>query len=209
MVAKSWTFLTSYGAILLYVAGRPTAAPEAIQEALGLSAPTVARVLRNLRESGYLEPSKRGDMDYYAIRPDLPLRRIPFNRVRLSELFLYGFPSTSPSVGNDVVTQSGDKERWTILTSHGAVFLYVVDHPEATIRQISDATALSERAVASILGDLAEGSYISKSKIGRRNVYQVHANLPLRQKYFRRLQLSEVFAPLSRSKGRTAATQAE
>ncbi|NYF16569.1 DNA-binding IclR family transcriptional regulator [Microbacterium sp. AK009] len=63
--------------------------------------------------------------------------------------------------------------RWDFLTAHGRVLLAVADNTEATIAELSRTTGLSQRTVISILGDLIEGRYIAKEKLGRRNRYVI------------------------------------
>ena len=71
-------------------------------------------------------------------------------------------------------------KQWTFLTSHGAVFLHLINYPGDTIRQISDHLNLAERTVTGILADLKRDGYISATKAGRRNVYTIHPDLPMR-----------------------------
>ena len=90
------------------------------------------------------------------------------------------------------------KGRWTFLPSHGAVFLYLVDQPQATIRKISDDLGLAERTVAGILVDLKGDGYISVGKRGKFNVYTVYFDLPMRHPSQSHLTVGEFFAILKR-----------
>ena len=76
---------------------------------------------------------------------------------------------------------AGDGEPgWTLLTNHGAALVYVAGHPDATIREISAAIGVQERAAARILRDLRAGGYLIATRVGRRNTYQLQERLPLR-----------------------------
>lgn len=63
---------------------------------------------------------------------------------------------------------------WTIFTNHAAVLLYLLEHPDATIRRIADDLALAERTVMGVLHDLRSEDYILVERQGRHNVYRVN-----------------------------------
>ncbi len=69
---------------------------------------------------------------------------------------------------------------WTFLTNHSHVLICLARNPELRIRDIAALVGITERAVMSILHDLTAAGYISVHKEGRRNVYHIHADLPLR-----------------------------
>ena len=70
--------------------------------------------------------------------------------------------------------------RWALLSNHGHILLYVAEHPDATISQVSDAVGLTERATARILSDLRQAGFVGATRIGRRNTYHVDPLRPLR-----------------------------
>ncbi len=72
-----------------------------------------------------------------------------------------------------LMTERG-QSRWTFLTNHGHVLVYVANHPDAKVREISDAVGVTDRATQTILGDLVDGGYVTRERVGRRNTYQVH-----------------------------------
>ena len=63
---------------------------------------------------------------------------------------------------------------WTLVTSHGLALLYVADHPDATIREIAVALALTQRRVADLIRDLAAEGFVTVRRRGRRNVYTLN-----------------------------------
>jgi DNA-binding transcriptional ArsR family regulator len=69
---------------------------------------------------------------------------------------------------------------WTFLTNHAHVLLCIVRDPEARIRDLAGAVGITERAVQRILADLEAAGYVAHEREGRRNRYQVCADLPLR-----------------------------
>lgn len=74
------------------------------------------------------------------------------------------------------------EKRWTFITNHAAVLLQVAKHPRITAREISLEVGITERAVRLIIGDLAKGCYIRKSREGRRVRYTVDSEQSMRHK---------------------------
>jgi hypothetical protein len=62
---------------------------------------------------------------------------------------------------------------WTLLTGHGHVLVEIARNPEARIRDISSAVALTERTVQAIVADLEAAGYITRHRAGRRTRYTV------------------------------------
>ena len=62
---------------------------------------------------------------------------------------------------------------WTFLTNHPVVLIYIVQHPESTVRAIAQGVGLTERATLAILRDLDEERVIERHRAGRRNTYVV------------------------------------
>jgi predicted transcriptional regulator len=69
---------------------------------------------------------------------------------------------------------------WTFLTNHAHTLLAIAQNPDARLRDIAAAVGITERAAFRIIGDLEEAGYVTKRRVGRRNVYEVHDELPLR-----------------------------
>ena len=69
---------------------------------------------------------------------------------------------------------------WTFLTNHGHVLLTIARDPEIRLREIAAQVGITERAAQAIVADLVEGGYLSRTRVGRRNNYEVHGELPLR-----------------------------
>ncbi len=69
---------------------------------------------------------------------------------------------------------------WTFLSNHAHVLLALHRDPEARIRDVAAEVGITERAVLKILRELEEDGYLSHERVGRRNVYHLTANRPLR-----------------------------
>ena len=48
------------------------------------------------------------------------------------------------------------------------------------MRDVADLVGITERAVQRIVNELSEAGYLRVTKDGRRNIYEVHSELPLR-----------------------------
>ena len=71
-------------------------------------------------------------------------------------------------------------QKWTFITNHGLVLSYISHNPTSTAREIANHIGVTERTTHKIISDLEEEGYIGRRKIGRRNVYSVDPQLPLR-----------------------------
>ena len=69
---------------------------------------------------------------------------------------------------------------WTLLTSHGRVLLLIAQNPDLRIRDLAELAGITERSAQAIVTDLEEVGYIDRQKVGRRNVYSLHPELPFR-----------------------------
>lgn len=69
---------------------------------------------------------------------------------------------------------------WTFLTNHAHVVLCMVEDPIARMRDIAERVGITERAVQRIVAELEAAGYVTHTRDGRRNRYQVHGNHPLR-----------------------------
>ncbi|HML99586.1 MAG TPA: winged helix-turn-helix domain-containing protein [Tepidiformaceae bacterium] len=71
-------------------------------------------------------------------------------------------------------------ERWTFLTNHAHVLLCIAADPGMRLRDVAEEVGITERAAQRIVADLVDAGYLTRTRIGRRNQYQVHPELPLR-----------------------------
>lgn len=69
---------------------------------------------------------------------------------------------------------------WTFLTNHAQVLLCIAQNSRITAREIAAHIGITERAVQRILHDLNEAGYISHTRDGRQNRYDIHADRPMR-----------------------------
>jgi DNA-binding MarR family transcriptional regulator len=85
-----------------------------------------------------------------------------------------------------------DQPRWTFLTNHLHVLACLNRDSELRIRDIADLVGITERATVQILSQLEAAGYLTKSRVGRRNHYTVHGELPLRHPMHNGRQVGEL-----------------
>lgn len=80
------------------------------------------------------------------------------------------------------MAHSNDKvnDNWTFLTNHAQVLLSIARNRSATAREIANKVGITERAVQRILRDLHDAGYVSHTRDGRQNRYEIHADAPMR-----------------------------
>jgi DNA-binding MarR family transcriptional regulator len=81
---------------------------------------------------------------------------------------------------------------WTFLTNHAHVLFCIAQDPEVRLRDVAARVGITERAVQRIVTDLEGEGYLTVSKEGRRNRYQVHYELPLRHPIERHRDVKEL-----------------
>jgi len=69
---------------------------------------------------------------------------------------------------------------WTFLSNHGHVLLSIAREPGIRLRDVAERVGITERAVHRIVSDLEEAGYLTRSKEGRRNRYEIHVHRRLR-----------------------------
>ena len=78
---------------------------------------------------------------------------------------------------------------WTFVTNHAAVLLCITSDPEIRMRDIADRVGITERAAQRIVADLVAESYVTRRRVGRRNVYEVQPARLMRHRLARHRQV--------------------
>ena len=63
--------------------------------------------------------------------------------------------------------------KWSFLSNHALVMVYVVLHPGSTVRDIAADVGITERATLAIIRDLDQEQIVERTRDGRRNTYAV------------------------------------
>jgi uncharacterized membrane protein len=69
---------------------------------------------------------------------------------------------------------------WTFVTNHALVLASIAKHGDQTAREIGDDVGVTERTAHKIILDLERDGYITKKKVGVRNMYRIHPKLPIK-----------------------------
>jgi len=69
---------------------------------------------------------------------------------------------------------------WTFVTNHALVLASIAKNPDMTAREISGGIGVTERTAHKIINDLDKDGYITKSRVGVRNTYRVHPEVPIK-----------------------------
>jgi predicted transcriptional regulator len=69
---------------------------------------------------------------------------------------------------------------WTFVTNHFVVLLCIAEDPNIRMVDVAARVGITERAVQGIVADLVDTGYLRKTRVGRRNHYEIDAEMPLR-----------------------------
>ncbi|MFB9831080.1 helix-turn-helix transcriptional regulator [Actinoallomurus acaciae] len=69
---------------------------------------------------------------------------------------------------------------WTFLTSHARALIAIAHNPHSRLRDIADRIDVTERSAQTIVNDLQEAGYITRTRVGRRNHYSIDPSRPFR-----------------------------
>jgi DNA-binding MarR family transcriptional regulator len=67
-----------------------------------------------------------------------------------------------------------------LVTNHGHVLAHVAADPDARLRDIAESVGITERTAAQIVNDLEQAGYLAKTRVGRRNRYQIDSERKVR-----------------------------
>ncbi|MGI8517552.1 MAG: helix-turn-helix transcriptional regulator [Acidimicrobiia bacterium] len=94
---------------------------------------------------------------------------------------------------------------WTFVTNHLLVLLCISENQDVRMIDVAERLGITERAVQGIVGDLDGAGYLVRERVGRRNHYRIHEDLPLRHLETQHRQLGDLLRLLGadKKKGRT------
>jgi len=84
------------------------------------------------------------------------------------------------------------EHRWRFVTNHAHVLECVATNPTARLRDVAATVGITERTAAQIVSDLEQAGYLTKTRVGRNNRYEVHDGLPLRHPQHRHHTVGEL-----------------
>src|SRR5947208_3192823 len=84
---------------------------------------------------------------------------------------------------------NGRQPTWVFLSNHAHVLLCIARDADARARDIAEQVGITERAAQRIVSDLIAEGYLKRTKIGRRNRYEINRDGHLRSAAFHDLQI--------------------
>src|SRR3954465_14629102 len=84
---------------------------------------------------------------------------------------------------------NGRPGSWVFLSNHAHVVLCIAQDPMSRARDIAERVGITERAAQRILADLIAGGYLTRTKVGRRNLYEINRRGHLRHPVFQDLEI--------------------
>jgi predicted ArsR family transcriptional regulator len=82
--------------------------------------------------------------------------------------------------------------RWRFVTNHAHVLACLARDPDVRLRDVADTVGITERTAAQIVSDLEAAGYVTKTRVGRNNRYEIHDELPLRHPQHRHHTVGEL-----------------
>ena len=80
------------------------------------------------------------------------------------------------------MTSAPGIREWGFLTSHSLALLHIAQAPDITLRSLAEEIGITERQTHRVLNDLVESGYVRRTRVGRRNRYEVDTSMPLRHR---------------------------
>jgi DNA-binding IclR family transcriptional regulator len=91
-----------------------------------------------------------------------------------------------------------NRPTWTFLTNHAHVLVCIAADPNIRGRDIAVRVGITERAVQTIVSDLVDEGYLTRTREGRRNRYGLNPDMPLRHELEQHHSAGDLLAALGR-----------
>jgi DNA-binding Lrp family transcriptional regulator len=88
-------------------------------------------------------------------------------------------------------SRDGDHS-WRFVTNHAHVLECIAGDSSTRLRDIAATVGITERTTAQIVKDLEQAGYLTRTRVGRNNRYEVHGELPLRHPRHRHHNVGEL-----------------
>lgn len=97
---------------------------------------------------------------------------------------------------------------WTFLSNHTHVLVCLAADGAQTLREVAEKVGLTERGVQRIVAELEAAGVLSRERDGRRNVYSIDPDVPLRHPLEAHCRIGELLALVTRPRGAAHAARA-
>lgn len=96
--------------------------------------------------------------------------------------------------------KASESADWTFLSNHAHVLICIARQPDIRLSELADLVGIQERTAHRIIHELSDAGYVSVSKVGRNNVYEIDLNHPLRHPLESDHDIREIIFPLIKKK---------
>jgi len=93
---------------------------------------------------------------------------------------------------------------WRFVTNHAHVLECISADPGGRLRDIAATVGITERTAMQIVNDLEQAGYLTRTRDGRRNHYEVHDQLPLRHPQHRHRTVGDLIRFLETRPAKTS-----
>jgi DNA-binding IclR family transcriptional regulator len=96
--------------------------------------------------------------------------------------------------------KASETSEWTFLSNHAHVLICIARQPDIRLSELADLVGIQERTAHRIIHELSDAGYVSVTKVGRNNVYEIDLNHPLRHPLESDHDIREIIFPLLKKK---------
>ncbi len=89
--------------------------------------------------------------------------------------------------------------RWSLLTNHGQVLACIAADPDGRLRDIAETVGITERTAGQIVNDLERAGYLTRTRVGRRNRYEIDAERTVRTPRLATMTIGQLLGLLSQA----------
>jgi DNA-binding transcriptional regulator YhcF (GntR family) len=82
--------------------------------------------------------------------------------------------------------------KWTFITNHGLVLLYILQNSQCTMREMALALGVTERSIQRVLEDLELEGYVTWQRTGKGNIYEINRTLGLKHELTRDFSIGDL-----------------
>jgi predicted ArsR family transcriptional regulator len=90
---------------------------------------------------------------------------------------------------------------WVFLSNHAHVLLCIARDPDSRTRDIAERVGITERGTQRIVAELIAEGYLKRTKIGRRNQYEINRHGHLRHPVFNSFEIGPLLDILNTADG--------
>lgn len=93
---------------------------------------------------------------------------------------------------------------WTFLSNHGHVLICIAKNPDIRLSEVAELVGIRERTAHRIVHELEDEGYLIVTKEGRKNLYRVNLDRPLRHSLEADHDIRAIVSPFVRSARKSA-----